>query len=248
MTIKINPKYESLRKFVEHLEEHFATDEGRLIHKGRNLVKVFRVEGYELNVKAYCVPRFFNQIVYRWLRKPKGLRAYINPQLLRAKGFESPEEVAYIEERCGLLMGRSYFVSIQCPYSRNFYEFGDANASASADIIQAFAVYAARLHEAGILHRDFSPGNILFDKLGDHYHFSLVDTNRMQFGTVSVQAGCANFARLWGQKTFFEILAKAYAKERGVNEAWCKSLMMKYRRIFWTRFSRRHKVKYHLDL
>lgn len=43
----------------------------------------------------------------------------------------------------------------------------------------AFAEFTARLHEAGILHLDYSPGNILYDKIGEEYHFSLVDINRM---------------------------------------------------------------------
>lgn len=46
----------------------------------------------------------------------------------------------------------------------------------------AFAEFTARLHEAGILHLDYSPGNILYDKIGEEYHFSLVDINRMHFG------------------------------------------------------------------
>lgn len=109
------------------------------------------------------------------------------------------------------------------PLSEEFYEFGNADPTSDecADVIQAFACYTASLHENGILHRDYSPGNILFDKVGDSYHFSLVDLNRMTFGEVSVEAGCANFARLWGQKQFFVQLAKAYAAARHWDEAYC---------------------------
>jgi len=58
------------------------------------------------------------------------------------------------------------------------------------------------------MHRDYSPGNILFDKIDGEYHFMLVDINRMSFGKISIDMGCANFARLWGQKAFFELLCQ----------------------------------------
>ena len=45
------------------------------------------------------------------------------------------------------------------------------------------------------MHRDYSPGNILFDKIDGEYHFMLVDINRMSFGKISIDMGCANFAR-----------------------------------------------------
>ena len=87
----------------------------------------------------------------------------------------------------------------------------------------AFAEFTARLHEAGILHLDYSPGNILYDKIGEEYHFSLVDINRMHFGEVDIKKGCANFARLWGQTPFFILLGKEYA----VREGWMKKNVMR---------------------
>lgn len=68
------------------------------------------------------------------------------------------------------------------------------------------------------MHRDYSPGNILFDKIDGEYHFMLVDINRMSFGKISIDMGCANFARLWGQKAFFELLAREYARARNTDE------------------------------
>ena len=73
----------------------------------------------------------------------------------------------------------------------------------------AFAEFTARLHEAGILHLDYSPGNILYDKIGEEYHFSLVDINRMHFGEVDIKKGCANFAPfMGGRRPFFILLGK----------------------------------------
>ena len=247
MKITINPVYEHLRQFVDSISQRFE-HEGRVIYSGRNLIKVMMVDGVEINVKRYCVPTFFKRIIYSYFRMPKGRRAFIYPAELLKKGFETPAPIAYVEERKNGLIGYSYFISLQSPYQRNFYEFGNANVECCKDVIVAFAKYTANLHKAGIMHRDYSPGNILFDKIDDVYHFMLVDINRMTFGDISVKMGCANFARLWGQKSFFELLAKEYAMARGADEKRCVERVLAHRKRFWKYFSMKHEIKYNLEL
>nr|WP_203558434.1 lipopolysaccharide kinase InaA family protein [Bacteroides sp. 519] len=243
----MNPKYTILESFINSIPQIFQ-DEGKEIYGGRNLIKVFSYNGLEINVKRYAIPNVFNRFIYSFIRKPKGLRAYTYPKTLLDKGFETPEPIAYIENRKAGLIEYSYFISIQSPYKFRFYQFGDANAEEYKDIIVAFAHYTARLHEAGILHKDYSPGNILFDKIDGEYRFSLVDINRMRFGKVDLETGCANFARLWGQIPFFEILASEYAKARNADEAYCRKQIMYYRKRFWKRYAKRHQVGFKLEL
>lgn len=247
VTIIINPAYEYLRGFIESLPVRFE-NEGETIYASRNIIKVMSADGLELNVKRYGIPAFFNRIIYSLFRTPKGKRAYIYPQRLLSKGFETPTPVAYIEQKVGGVIGHSYFISLQVPYRRKFYEFGDADVNTCRDIVIAFARYTAALHEAGIMHKDYSPGNILFDELDGVWHFSLVDINRMYFGEVSVKKGCANFARLWGQKAFFTLLAQEYAIARGADREQCVEWVLAYRKRFWKAFQRRHSFGFHLDL
>lgn len=247
MKIVINPTYEHLRNFVERLPDIFES-EGRVIYSGRNLIKVMEVDGIEVNVKRYGIPAFVNRVVYSFFRVPKGRRAFVYPQMLLQKGFETPIPIAYIEQRRYGLINYSYFVSMQSPYQRNFYEFGNADVEHCKDVVVAFAQYTAKLHQAGIMHRDYSPGNILFDKIDGKYRFTLVDINRMSFGKISVEMGCANFARLWGQKAFFELLAKEYAKARHADEANCTERVLACRKKFWTYFAKKHTIKYKLEL
>lgn len=247
MKIIVNPKYAVLQKWLTHIATHFEESNGKQLHKSRNCIKVFEVDGISINVKRYGIPSWPNRLIYSFLRAPKGLRAYRYPFRMLARGVETPESVAYIEERHGGIISTTYYVSIQCPYLRRFYEMGDAKAEDVKDIIRAFARFSAHTHEVGILHLDYSPGNILFDRNSEgEWCFSLVDTNRMRFGTVSVKKGCQNFARLWGQPEFFRMLAQAYAEERHADPSQCTKWVMDARRRFWKRFSRKHPVKYHL--
>jgi len=71
------------------------------------------------------------------------------------------------------LIGHSYFMSIQSPYRYNFCQFGNADIKSCEDVVTAFAEFTARLHEAGILHLDYSPGNILYDKIGYQWRYRI---------------------------------------------------------------------------
>lgn len=245
--IQINPAYKPLKGFMESIPSRFE-NEGKTIYASRNIIKVMSANGIEFNVKRYGVPAFMNRVIYSFFRLPKGRRAFVYPQRLLSKGFETPMPVAYIEQRvCGLIR-YSYFISLQVPYRRNFYEFGDADINDCREIVVAFARYTAALHEAGIMHKDYSPGNILFDKVDNAWHFSLVDINRMYFGKVSIEDGCANFARLWGQKAFFILLAEEYAKARKADPQECMQRVLHYRKKFWMRYQRKHPVEYKLEL
>lgn len=246
MKVLINPLYNHLADFINNIPERFE-DQGKVIYSGRNLIKVMTLDGVELNVKRYAIPAFVNKIAYSFFRVPKGKRAFTYPQVLFERGFETPCPIAYVEERKFGLINYSYFISLQSSYSRNFYEFGNADVDQCKDVIVAFARYSAKLHEAGILHRDYSPGNILFEQIDGEYHFSLVDINRMNFGRVSIRQGCANFARLWGKKSFFELLAKEYAKARHADESFCKEHILACRKKFWKNFAKKHIVKYKLE-
>ena len=221
-------------------------ENGRVIYTGRNTIKVFDTPYGRLNVKAYRVPSLLNRIVYSFLRKPKGRRAFDYPRLMEAAGVSTPRVIAYMEERRTGLIARSWLVTEQSRLEHTMYEFGDRDLSAAADrdAIAAFARFAARMHEAGVLHRDFSPGNILFDRIDGQWRFSLVDINRMSFGAVSVRKGCRNMARLWGQPAMFRLLAAEYAVVRGGDAEECLKWIDEARTRFWRRFSRRHPVKY----
>lgn len=245
----INKKYEHLRGWLERLPEDFE-HLGEVIYDKRNQLRIITApDGTLVNAKRYCVPHLVNRIVYSTgIRQPKGLRAFSYPARLLERGIDTPEPIAYIEERhCGLL-GLSYFVSVQSPLGHTLYEMGDAREGTYEALAEALGQFTATMHEQEVLHLDYSPGNILWDKDEQGYHFAIVDINRMRFGKVDIKDGCAALRRLWGPKRFIELIARSYAAARGFDEQQAVDLTMQARAAFWTRYQRRHPVDFPLEI
>ena len=249
-TIRINPAHESLRAYLERIPTTFEHD-GREIYHDRNVIKVLCApDGTELNVKRYCVPKGPNRLVYSLgIRKPKGLRAFRYPKRLLAADIDTPEPIAYIEQREGGLLGFSYLVTQQCDYEHTLKDVANAEPATYEPLAKALGRYTALMHAQHILHCDYSPGNVLYhvDDKGK-YHFSLVDINRMRFGHVGRKQGCLNFIRLWGPKRFIELLVHTYAEARGFDADACVAYVMEKRRNFWLRCGKKHRVLFKREL
>ena len=245
----INKKYKHLCEWLERLPEDFE-QLGEVIYDKRNQLRVIEApDGTLVNAKRYCKTHMVNRVVYSLgIRQPKGLRAFTYPTRLLERGIDTPEPIAYIEQRtCGLL-GLSYFVSVQSPLKHTLYEFGNAKEGTYEEIAKALGRFTATMHDREVLHLDYSPGNILWDKDDEGYHFAVVDINRMRFGTVGIQQGCATLCRMWGPKRFTELMVRSYARARGFDEEEALSITMKARTAYWTRFCRRHPVDFPLEL
>lgn len=246
-TFVIHPNYQKLEHFISFLPENFL-NQGEYIHDGRNKIKMFDVDGLKINVKRYRIPLIFNRLIYVYLRQPKAVRAYDYALKLLEAGVNTPAPIAYILERKNGLLGFSYFLSVQVPYSRRFYEFGNSPMDEEHRmILEAFGHYTATLHNKEIYHQDYSPGNILFDVIDGKPEFCLVDINRMEFGPVSMKKGCLNFARLWGPLQMFRIIAKAYAQTRGFNEEETCREILQAREQYWRKISRKRKPEFPLE-
>ena len=82
----------------------------------------------------------------------------------------------------------------------------------------AFAQFTAALHEKGVCHEDYSPGNVLIAQIDGQYHFSLVDINRMTFKPMNLEEGCKNFRRMFISDELYIFLAKKYAQCRNFDQ------------------------------
>ncbi|MGI6243731.1 MAG: lipopolysaccharide kinase InaA family protein [Prevotella sp.] len=250
MKITIKPEYEHLRAYIEDIPHGF-NHRGKEIYNLRNIIKVMEApDGQPLNVKQYHIPQGPNRLIYSWgIRKPKAQRAFEYSTILLSKGICTPKAIALIEERNALgLLRYTYFISEQISWGHTFYEFGNAQAGEYEEAARALARYAAYMHGQNVMHKDFTPGNILWKKDGEGYHFCLVDINRMHFGEVNIKMGLLNLIKFWGPKAFTEILISEYAKLRNEDPDKALAIAMPARAKFWRRYQRKHEIPFKLEL
>ncbi|MDR0413592.1 MAG: lipopolysaccharide kinase InaA family protein [Dysgonamonadaceae bacterium] len=229
MDIIIHPEYASLDHFIRKIPACFAQT-GTSIYKGRNELRVFDAGGEKLAVKSFKIPHIINRVAYSFFRKSKAKRSYENALEIIRRGFNTPQPVACIEEFKHGLLHRSYYVCKFCDYERSFREFTYYKVSfeGKEDILTAFAGFTARLQNAGIYHKDYSPGNILFTKNAGGIDFCLVDINRVKFGYVGEKAGYKNFERIWGGDEMFAVIAERYASDRGFDVGKSVATLLHY--------------------
>lgn len=225
--------YENYNDFFMALPTIFSTKRGTIIYNRRNQLRRISYGKHQFVIKSYHKPNPINRIVYGILRPTKAKRSFDYALLLQKKGIKSPQPIAYYTERfLGLFLGKSYYVSLlsELPYTYNDILAGHFDLENEKAILKAIALVTARLHDAGMIHRDYSRGNILFgkNKLGK-WDVELIDLNRIRFHKVSMEEGCSNFAeRLPATDMQRKLMAETYAKARGFNIEKCYQLMCKY--------------------
>ena len=247
--IIVNPAYEYLGDYLQEIPERML-HEGTILYNKRNFIKeLITSDGLHINVKRYHKPFFINNIIYSTgLRKPKGQRAFEYPFILERKGIDTPKAIAYIEDRKWGLLQYSYFVSIQAQGYKTLYEIGNAKDGSYEELAEALGSFTADMHKKSVLHKDYSPGNLLYKVEGGTYLFTIVDINRMQFGSVNMQQGCQNFARLWGPKRFIILAVEAYARSRGFDVDACVNIALQERSRFWKAYQKKHPIEFNLEL
>lgn len=226
---KLAPDWEEFVHFVKALPRRFALDTGQVIFKHRNEIRQFDFPPHSFVVKEFRVPNLINRIAYGLLRKSKARRSFEYAQMLRAAHIGTPEPVAYIEERSGLLFTRSYYVSLHSTCPIPYMALMDDALPHRDDYLRHVAQVAAQLHERGWLHSDFSRGNILLRRDADgSIHSDLLDLNRIRFRKVDMEQGCKNFLRLPATPSMLRTLAHAYAQARGFDADTCLRIMQQH--------------------
>ena len=169
MRFTIHPAYsgDEVEAFLKRLPMVFD-GEGEMLYDKRNQVKRFVLpSGHPVVVKRFKKPILIQRIIYGFFRKTKARRAYLYAAVLRHRGFGTPHEIAYLEQRRMGLLSYCYFLAEE-DGAPTIYERLVAQQPFDRVIADDFAALVAALHQKSILHGDLNPTNVLFHtrKLG----------------------------------------------------------------------------------
>lgn len=204
--------------------QDYIPREEKLLKSGRNIIKL--VDNQEV-VKQFARPRGIQRLIYSFLRKSKARRSYEYALLLPGM---TPEPIAYHEHfRHGLLTDSDYICRLST-CNHTFRELRQRDFPERDSILADIGRFTAKLHERGILHADYSEGNILFQYENGETHVEIVDLNRLRFYRhISLERGCKNFERLDIDNESLRILATAYAESRGLDTKRCIEYVLTHR-------------------
>jgi len=180
-------------------------EDGEVIDSRRNILR--RTEG--MIVKHFAIPGLWRGLWYGLIGRSKARRSYENA--LRMAGL-TPEPIAYREVRMAGILRESAYVCREsiCPYTFNDLinnrDFPNRQA-----ILEAIGRFTATLHQRGILHRDYSAGNILYT--ADGTRVEVIDLNRIRMRKrLSRHTRLRNFERLNIDAEALRVMAYAYAE------------------------------------
>lgn len=222
-TTTVNENYRddrALLAFVDGLPKSF--DGGKTIFAKRNTIRRFDLDSAsasEIIVKRFHRLRGVKRLIYTFFRTTKARRAYDNGLELLARGVDTPEPLAFVEIKSGGLVEDCYFISRPTDFKAIRGPLNDATEF-DRPLARAFAAFAARLHQAGVLHHDLNSTNTLYRaEPGGEYSFAVIDTNRMDFtdGPAPLDACITNIVRFTRRLDLFEYVARSYADVCGLD-------------------------------
>ena len=181
-------------------------DLGYITYRTRNIIRI----SDEAAIKQFAEPSIWRGIWYGWFSKSKAQRSY--EYALRLGEDFTPPPIAYREVRVFGIVRESWYACQRALCTDSFNDLIGHPDFPNRDIIlDSIGEFTAELHQRGILHRDYSGGNILFNP--DGTRIQIVDLNRVQFCRhLTREQRLQNFERLNIDRRALRIMAFAYAK------------------------------------
>ncbi len=216
MNIIIAPEYEMLREQIESAPEAIDGSACEVLYNGRNkIAKLKPCKGHVLVVKRYKRHDWLKSIIYTFFKPNKALCSFENARELRRRGFETPHEVAYIEEKKWGFITQVYYI---CAYTSKAPICAALTDKEPFDreLATAYAQYVASLHDAGVLHHDLNSTNVIYEKAAGECSFELIDINRMRFynGAVPKFESMKNLTLFSAFTDVYRYVLNAYAAAR----------------------------------
>lgn len=239
---EIEGQHKDLSALIERIAAEGMPADARVIYRSRNVVAVISTPTGDINVKQFRRPRPINSLIYTTFRQSKARRSFEFATTLMEKGIGTPAPVAFIEKRRGGRLTDSYYLSEQI--NAEEFRFVERRPD-ERQLLEALGREMVRLHAAGILMLDFSPGNILFTgNAEDGYRFSYVDLNRTRFDVTDHSALMEMFRSIVVEPRQVEIIAAAYAEEAGIDRRLTVADALRRHARFQNFLARKRKLKH----
>ena len=217
---EINPIFLDLKDEIFALPSRFE-HEGKVIYRGRNLIKVMTLGNLQINVKSFKRPHILNRFVYAWLRKSKAERSYLNAMRLLDMEIGTPEPIAYLVYQGASGVKRSYYISIQQPCDYVLLDLLQQRPPDFDDLFRAYVRFVYDFHQKGVYFVDLSTGNTLLNREQgtDRFRFFLVDLNRINFHSrpLTPHEGVSNFCRIDLESKDLKFIVEEYAQLTGMS-------------------------------
>lgn len=152
---------------------------------------VYRVDLAEgsIYVKHFLVPDV-RAMARQWFRRGKGRNEGRRAIKLRAIGVETIDPIALGEQRKRNFLFENYLITLAIPETVPLDEFVERRlprmsperaSKVRQSLARSIAELTAHLHDAGFVHQDFHPGNLLvrFDG-SDRPHLALIDLDALR--------------------------------------------------------------------
>ena len=146
-------------------------------------------------VKRYKRHDYLKSIIYTFFRKNKARRSYENAQELQKRGYDTPQPIAYWEDRsCGLI--RQVYYACEYTDAQPIRPRLIDQEPFDEPLATAYVHFVASLHES--------------------YHFQLIDINRMRFfeGEVPKAECMENLTLFWWLTDVYRFVLREYATIR----------------------------------
>ena len=212
MKIVVDKKYRFLSDVIATLPHLIDEGQGEIVYDGRNRVVHFSFNGLSLMVKRFKRVNVVQKVIYTFFRKTKAERAFLFAEEFAKRGIDTPQRVAYIEEKRVGFFDVGYFVCIEAIGTETSLLLREVQ-DYPKNLAEAVAQQIVIMHERGILHGDMNLSNFLCTQDDKGYHFTMIDINRSRFcdGMPSNEDCLKNMVRLTHRRDLYEDLIRRYA-------------------------------------
>jgi hypothetical protein len=244
MKFSLNQAYTNQKEDIFSLVTNFDALDDPNAFGSRNKIKAINLNDKPLCIKSFKRPNVINRIAYTFFRKSKAERSYTFAHRLLSLGIGTPEPIAFFEFKKYGLINKSFYISEQLDSDLTYrdltknFDYPDYE-----NILRAFTRFTNELHNKGVLFLDHSPGNTLIKKVGNQYHFFLVDLNRMRFKQLSFEERINNYRKLTVHSSMVEIMSDELSKITNYDFDKINALMWASTEQFQKSYHRRRKLK-----